>query len=86
MMSLLTHIKTDPNAPMHQILGAMACVAGLASFGWLGAITAPLIVGISIELVQRVQRRGKSQNTIKESILDTLTTWLWWIAPLGWRS
>jgi len=40
---IIKHIKTDPNAPKRQILGAMACVVGLASFGWLGAITAPLL-------------------------------------------
>jgi len=82
---IIQHIKTDPNAPKHQILGAMACVVGLASFGWLGAIIAPLLMGIGIELVQRAQLIGKAHNTIKESIFDALTTWLWWIAPLGWR-
>jgi len=85
MSNLITHMRTDPNAPKHQIMGAMACVAGLAACGWQAALLAPLFAGVGIELIQRVQRIGKTQNTAGESVLDALVTGLWWIAPLGWR-
>lgn len=35
------------------------------------------ITGIGIELVQRVQRIGKKQNTLKESFLDVMVTGCW---------
>jgi len=79
--NLLTHMRTDPNAPKHQILGAMGCVIGLMTFGINGAILAPLVVGLAIEVNQRIYG-GK--NTLRESVMDTLTTWLWWLAPLAW--
>jgi len=78
--NLITHMRTDPNAPKHAAIGAGASIAGL--FGglligigaWIGMLLFPLFAGISIEVIQRLQG-GK--NTNRESIMDILTTWLW---------
>ena len=84
--TLFTHIKTDPNAPMHQLLGMLSSVFALVvctslfgsiKIGIIGFIFGGFGTGVLIEITQRVQRIGKAQNTVRESIMDALTTGLW---------
>ncbi len=69
--NLLTHIRTDPNAPAHLALGAMAGLTGLLSAWWLAPLLLGLGAGVAIEVWQRA--RG-GRNTLRESIMDALTT------------
>jgi len=82
LKELVAHVKTDPNAKYHARIGAAASLYG-AAVGWYllgvygalaGFIISPLLAGIGIETVQRIQR-GYWQG--RESVLDALGTWLW---------
>jgi len=84
--TLLTHIKTDINAPSHQLLGMLSSVFALVFctsitsnivIGLIGFTIGGFATGILIEITQRIQRIGKAQNTVRESIMDILTTGLW---------
>jgi len=82
---ILHHIATDPNAPIHQKLGVLGAFSSCIFFysfdllmlSLLGLLLGGLVMGIFIELVQRIQRIGRTQNTIKESVLDVLVTATW---------
>jgi len=89
---ILSHMQTDPNAPKHMRLGAFAslasvCLALLLTLNLNYALTAffgcPFLMGLAIELVQRIQRIGKAQNTNKESLLDVLVTGFWYLRAWG---
>ena len=71
--NLITHIVHDTNAPYHLLIGAT--VSGLCfwltPWAWWLPFTASLVIGIIIEIEQRFHG-GK--NTLRESIMDTLTT------------
>jgi hypothetical protein len=93
-MNVITkHMIDDENAVTHAhfglgsfVLASVAFALGFASFYWV--LTASLIMGVAIELVQRVQRAvdwrtfkwlgftGEHQNSFKESVLDVMQTWL----------
>ena len=95
MNAILNHARTDPNAPKHQAIGERASImcasfALVVSYNhcpslWgslsvaFGYLLGGLPAGIGIELVQRWQRRGGKQNTLKESMLDAAVTWLHWL-------
>jgi len=78
--SLITHMRTDPNAPKHAAIGSVSSAIGVLLAGFIGwmAFAAPFILplmaGIGIEIVQRVQG---GTNTNRESLMDIGTTWLW---------
>lgn len=44
-----------------------------------GFVLGGFLTGIAIEVIQRIQRTGGIQNTVRESILDALVTGLWFI-------
>jgi len=82
--TLTTHIKTDPNAIYHGLIGMCVSLSAFVLTAVLGcsmsfqlclSMALPLLAGIGIEIVQRVFLNGK--NTTRESIMDALTTWLW---------
>ncbi|RME58177.1 hypothetical protein D6779_07040 [Candidatus Parcubacteria bacterium] len=69
--NLLTHIKTDPNAKYHLLIGAVVGIIACLDPHVLAPFFAALMVGIIIEVWQR-GHGGK--NTMRESIMDALTT------------
>ena len=88
---IINHAKTDPNAYKHMELGSFGSFI-LAIILFIGTILISpnlmicvfislcfggFLTGIAIELVQRVQRIGKTQNTLKESFLDIMVTGFW---------
>ena len=82
MKELITHVSNDPNAKYHARIGLAASLWG-AAVGWYvlgvygamaGFAISPLLAGIGIETVQRIQR-GYWQG--RESVLDAMGTWLW---------
>jgi len=77
MKEMFAHMRTDPNAGKHARLGLLGCVILLAPVLTLIG----LVVGIAIEVVQRVQRlfSGEKQNHLQESVLDALGTSLFYI-------
>lgn len=85
MAGLINHIKTQTTALGHAKAGLVGSVLAAGCGYYLGdwklALTGVLIgglgMGIAIELIQRLQRAGKAQNSIKESILDALMTAAW---------
>jgi len=80
--NLIAHMRTDPNAPKHAAIGAACSAGGAVVFGVAGALLLPLLAGIGIEIVQRMQG---GTNTTRESIMDALTTWLWPIYYIAGR-
>ena len=68
--NLLTHIKHDPNAIKHIGIGTFVSLPVAYIAWWLPAIAA-LTTGIAIEVYQRTTG-GK--NTMRESVMDALTT------------
>jgi len=89
--NLITHMQTDPNAWKHALIGMTASILGAIAGHIVSmedaiicAVLLPLIAGICIEIIQRSEG-GK--NTMRESILDALTTWLWpvYYAMLAFR-
>jgi len=78
--NIITHMRTDPNAPKHAAIGAAASGVGVICallFGGVATVAPlllPLLAGIGIEIVQRLQG---GTNTNREAMLDALTTWLW---------
>lgn len=86
--TLLTHMRTDPNAPKHARIGmTVFFVSATYTFALYFAVAdadiapliivpmlMPLLTGIAIEGIQRI---ADGKNTNRESYLDTLTTWLW---------
>ncbi|MDX8382601.1 MAG: hypothetical protein R8M45_00890 [Ghiorsea sp.] len=87
LQSLFTHADTDPNAIKHICVGGVfAIVMSVLSFGFgsaaitfATALLSGVAAGVGIEVVQRIQRCGKQQNTFKESCLDAAVTSLWFI-------
>ena len=87
---ILKHMRTDPNAESHMTLGCIGSVA-LASLTYaltsnvmeslLGFILGGFLIGLGIEAVQRIQRIGLEQNTLKESALDVGVTGCWFLWP-----
>jgi len=81
-------MKSDPNALKHADAGFYASMTVLVALPIIGllntaiaALVAPFIIGVSIEIIQRIQRYisdGK-QNTFKENVLDTIQTGLWYV-------
>ena len=69
--NLLTHIRTDQNAPTHLALGAMAGLTGLLTAWCLAPLLLGLTLGAAIEVWQRL--RG-GRNTLRESVMDAATT------------
>jgi len=79
--NLITHMQTDPNAWKHALIGMNASILGgiaghivSMAVSIVCAVLFPLVAGICIEIIQREQG-GK--NTMRESIMDALTTWIW---------
>jgi len=79
---VIAHMRSDRRTKYHAPIGAAASVWG-AAVGWYlfgaygalaGFIISPLLAGIGIEAVQRIQR-GYWQG--RESVLDALGTWMW---------
>ena len=86
--TIFAHMDSDPNAGKHMELGSIASiVCSLAAVAWTDSMllfavaffVAPLIMGVAIEVYQRIIRYGGKQNTIKESILDAAVTTLWYL-------
>jgi len=83
-LNIINHMRTDPNAIKHSVIGCLS--SGIGAFGAclapyqlvpmfiVSIVVLPLLAGISIEIIQRLQG-GK--NTRIESIFDAETTWLW---------
>jgi len=83
--NLFTHMRTDPNAWKHAFIGFGMFLFGMSICTFIGlndlaAIAAPLIAGIAIEIVQRIQG---GTNTNRESFFDILTTWLFFLYPVA---
>jgi len=85
--NLITHMQTDPNAYKHALIGmassTIGCIAGHTvskEASVICAVLFPLLAGIGIEVIQRMQG-GK--NTNRESFMDALTTWLWPVYPIS---
>ena len=57
-------------------------ITGNILLAFFGAGLGGLVVGIAIELKQRFDRRGKTQNTLKESVLDIMVTGCWFLWPI----
>lgn len=86
--NLFTHLRTDPNAWLHSFIGyAVFCLS--TGFGFIFSASVyvlsigsllSLAAGISIEVWQRLH--GGS-NTNRESVMDTLTTWLFFLYPIA---
>lgn len=87
---IVRHMRTDPNATKHMVLGFVGFVAVSVSFApivptvWaalLCGLVAGYLTGIAIEVVQRIERRyvGVKQNTFRESVLDALVTGSWFL-------
>ncbi|MDX8383269.1 MAG: hypothetical protein R8M45_04250 [Ghiorsea sp.] len=87
MKAIFDHAGTDPNAIKHICVGGVfAIVMSVLSFGcgsaaitFATALLSGVVAGVGIEVVQRIQRFGKQQNTFKESCLDAAVTSLWFI-------
>jgi len=69
--NLLTHIKHDKNAIKHIYIGAVVGGIGALTHVAIMPSIAALAAGISIEVYQRLTG-GK--NTLRESVMDALTT------------
>jgi len=83
MKAIIEHVKTDPNAFKHGLLGCASTAAAAVFVPSLVNIAiASLIMGISIEVIQRIMREltMSKQNTFEENILDSLGTWLWFLS------
>lgn len=70
---IIKHMKSDPNCVEHARLALLGCVLLLGPL----LLIIGLVVGTFIELAQRVQRYGRIQNTVAESLLDIAGTSLW---------
>ncbi|MDX8384009.1 MAG: hypothetical protein R8M45_08005 [Ghiorsea sp.] len=85
--TIFDHADTDPNACKHICVGGVfAIVMSVISLGFgslfatlAAALLSGVAAGVGIEVVQRIQRYGKQQNTFKESCLDAAVTSLWFI-------
>lgn len=68
--NLFTHIKYDKNAIKHVGIGAAVGIP-VAFIAWWLPTVAALLAGVAIEVYQR---RTGGKNTMRESVMDTLTT------------
>jgi len=89
--TLITHMQTDPNASKHATIGfgvfLLTLCAGLIVSKELLLSTGcglgmSFVAGLCIEILQRFQG-GK--NTFRESVMDMLTTGLWFVYPFADR-
>jgi len=86
--TLFTHMRTDPNAPKHAILGAAVTTIVLVvaylthtQHPLILAFLAPFALGVAIEIIQRIQG---GTNTNRESMMDILTTGFWYLTIFAW--
>ena len=71
--NLITHITHDANAPYHLLIGAAVAILChlLVPLAWWLPFVAALAIGVIIEIEQRAHG---GQNTLRESVMDALTT------------
>jgi len=71
--NIFTHIRYDTNATKHIGIGAIVGIVGAFTGMPCVPVTAALAAGITIEVYQRLTG---GHNTMRESVMDALTTTL----------
>ena len=86
MNQIIQHMITDPNALKHADAGLYTFMLSVLAFiilmiNPLYALVMPFVTGVGIEVYQRIERaiKHKTQNTIKESVLDVMQTGLFYV-------
>ena len=85
-MNIISNHYYTHHADRHPTIGCIAALATALGVSWftgshvftLAALAAGgFVYGVLIEIGQRIVRRGKAQNSNRESLLDIAVTSLW---------